>query len=273
MGLHDLARKFTGTRLTGEHALCGESLHLAGLRRVFDPLRVDPDLKLNRPLIALAYSNRSGSTWLGQLLASAPDLYGFREDLNHNIVARRAKTEKLPNLSCYLRHITTLGATHGAGFGLKASAEQLRLIRLTGIDRAFSETTVIRIRRLDRVAQAVSLWMARKTWAWDSRQEARKTAPAYSFPELRRHLESVQEAESALDLILSVLPYPVLSVEYETLRDDAGPMIAALRAGLGLPPFDRAPSASIDRQNSPDKDEIVERFRSDLARHWSVEFV
>ena len=270
MGLHDLKHRMTRARVHGEGALSGDTLHLSRLRQTLHPLKVDPDLHFDRPLVVIAFTNRCGSTHLGQLLASAPDLYGFREDLNHNTVAKRAAALGVTDLTGYLRHIVDLNACPGAAFGLKASAEQLRLLRLTGIDRAFSNTTVIRIRRHDRVAQAVSLWMARRTWQWTSQQEAQDVPLTYDHHELRRHLESVQEAESALDLALSVLPYPVLSVEHETLCAHTASMIAALRAGLDLPECDATPTALIERQDSHEKAAIVARFRADLARHWSI---
>lgn len=270
MGLQALKHRVTRTRLSGEGALYGDTLHLSRLRRVFDPLRVDRGTTFDRPLIVIAFTNRSGSTLLGQLLSSAPDLYGFREDLNHNIVQKRAQQESISSLSGYLDHIVTLNARPGAAFGLKASAEQLRLLRLTGIDRAFSETSVIRIRRRDRVAQAVSLWMARKTWQWTSLQHARDVPLAYDHHELRRHLDSVQEAENALDLVLSVLPYRVHSVDYETLCSHTGEMIAALRSGLGLPSLATLPNATIEQQGSAEKREMTARFRAELADHWNL---
>ncbi|MEO0918617.1 MAG: hypothetical protein AAFY31_16835, partial [Pseudomonadota bacterium] len=110
MGLRELKGKVTGLRLSGEEALRGDSLHLSHLRRLFTPLEIDPDYKANRPLAILAFTNRSGSTYLGQLLASTPALYGFREDLNHTTVARRKHEHALHTFTHYLDHIVSLNA-------------------------------------------------------------------------------------------------------------------------------------------------------------------
>ena len=269
MTFSDLKARITGMRLQGESALRGESLHLAGLRKIFDPLTITDDCRFDQDLIALAFTNRSGSTHLGQLLASAPDLSGFREDLNHSIVARRAQDNGIPNLTDYLRHIVSTDPD-ATGFGLKASAEQLRLIRMTGIDRAFRRTTVIRLRRRDRVAQAVSLWIAWQTRQWTSRQTARAVDLRYDYTQLREQLRAVEDAECALDLVLSVLPYPVLNVDYESLCIEPIPVIATLRKDLGLPPSDTSPTGWAERQTSDQKTAIVERFRAELARDWSL---
>lgn len=271
--LRNLTNRINGIRLSGERALRGDSLHLSGLRRVFDPLHVRDDCRFNRQLIVLAFTNRSGSTYLGQLLASAPDLTGFREDLNHNIAARRAADAGLTGLTSYLHHIAGADTPELAGFGLKASAEQLRLIQMTGIDRSFCGTTIIRIRRRDRVAQAVSLWVAWQTRQWTSRQHARNATLTYDYFALRKQLAALQEAEGAMDLALSVLPYPVLSVEYETLCDKTEPMLSAIRAGLGLPPTDMQPSSLTERQASEEKTELVARFRADLSKDWSLKAI
>ena len=269
-GLAALTRRFRQGRLSGEAALGPDSRHLSGLRKVFEPVRMSANVHFDRDLFLLAFTNRSGSTYLGQLLASAPDLYGFREDLNHTTVNRRACVDGLTDLAAYVRHITNIGASPGAGFGLKASAEQLRIVRLAAIDTAFNRTTVIRIRRRDRIAQAVSLWMARETWEWSSRQPASDKPLTYNHHTLRRHLASVQTAENALDLVLSVLPYPVLTVEYEDLCANPEQVVARLRAGLGLPPCDTPASSWTQRQSSPRKAAFVERFRAELSDQWAL---
>jgi LPS sulfotransferase NodH len=269
MTLSDLKARITGTRLPGESALSGDTLHLAGLRKVFDPLVIAGDCRFDRDLIALAFTNRSGSTYLGQLLASAPDLTGFREDLNHTIVARRAQDQDIPDVTAYLRQIVG-NDPQVRGFGLKASAEQLRLIHMIGIDRAFRRTSVIRIRRRDRIAQAVSLWIAWRTRQWTSRQTALQVPLRYDYATLRQQLRAVQDAECALDLVLSVLPYPVTCVDYETLCAEPDQTLAQLRHDLGLPPSEAPPTGWAERQSSEQKTVLVERFRADLARDWSL---
>lgn len=270
MDLRGLKFRLSGAGLVGERALRGQTLHLGHLRNVFDTLVIPGDVRMHRPFFLLAFTNRSGSTYLGRLLASAPDLYGFREDLNHTIVARRVRESGLGNLSSYLAHIVGLQSKHGAGFGLKASAEQLRLVHMTRMDRAFEGTRVIRIRRRDRVAQAVSLWTAWQTRQWTSLQTTRHSSLHYDYRALRRALQSVQEAESALDLVLSVLPYKVFTVEYEALCDDPAAEIASLREKLGLPPFRPVRQCGLERQSSQQKRDFVHRFRSDLARAWEL---
>lgn len=270
MGLRDLRERLAGLRLSGEEALRGESLHLSHLRRIFSPLEIGPGHQTNRPLAVLAFTNRSGSTYLGQLLASTPDLYGFREDLNHTTVAQRAFEHAIPTFAGYLRHVVSLGETPGATFGVKASAEQLRLIHMTGIDQCFERVNVIRIRRRDRVAQAVSLWMAWQTMQWTSRQDMRITHLSYNYTELRRYLQNVQEAEAALDLALSVLPYQVFSLDYETLCESPGPTVSALRQELGLGPGETAATSWAERQGSDEKSSFVAQFREDLARDWAL---
>jgi LPS sulfotransferase NodH len=129
---------------------------------------------------------------------------------------------------------------------------------------------VIRIRRRDRVAQAVSLWIAWQTRQWTSRQTARAVELCYDYTRLREQLRAVEDAECALDLVLSVLPYPVLNVEYETLCSDPGGAIAMLRRNLDLPPCGVSPTGWAERQSTGQKTAIVERFRADLARDWSL---
>ncbi|MEM6386496.1 MAG: Stf0 family sulfotransferase [Pseudomonadota bacterium] len=271
MGLRELKTWMGGSSLSGEEALRGDSLHLSHLRRLFTPLHVSPDLRFQRPLVVLAFTNRSGSTFLGQLLASMPDLYGFREDLNHRTVASRKAALDLKSLDAYIEHVVDHQAPARARFGLKLAAEQLRLLHMTGIDGAFEYVHVIRIRRRDRVAQAVSLWTAWQTRQWTSQQAAEDVDITYDFKSLRHHLSCVQNAESALDLALSVLPYPVLTVEYETLCKHTEDILSALRSGLNLPECRSPASSRTEQQSSLEKEMLVNRFREDLSREWNLE--
>ncbi len=270
MAFIDIKQRFRSNRLPGEAALAGDSLHIAELRQIFDPLSVSSELQLNRPLVLLAFSNRSGSTHLGQLLASAGDLYGFREDLNHQTVRRRVTEENLPDLSAYIAHVANLGSKPDASFGLKASAQQLRLVRMAGIDQAFTETRVIRIRRRDRIAQAVSFWMASETQQWTSRQTDSGVALEYDARAIRQYLKAIQTAESALDLVLALLPYQVLNVEYESLCEYPEFIIQRVRHGLDLPPMTTEPSGWPERQTSEQKTEFVARFRAELMHEWTL---
>ncbi len=271
MAFIDIKQRFRSNRLPGEAALVGDSLHIAELRQIFDPLKLSDTFKTDRPLVLLAFSNRSGSTHLGQLLASADDLYGFREDLNHQTVKKRVTEEDLPDLTAYLSHILKLGDKPGAGFGVKASAQQLRLVHMAGIDRAFTETRVVRIRRRDRTAQAVSFWMASETQQWTSRDTEKPVALDYDAPAIRKYLNAIQSAESALDLVLALLPYKVLNVEYEALCDYPDFIIRRVRHGLDLPPMENAPTGWPERQVSEQKTEFVARFRKELAQDWDLD--
>ena len=255
-------------QLAGECALVGDGAHIGHLRRTFPGLSVDTGCRRDQDLVLLAFVNRSGSTHLGQLLASAPDLYGFREDLIHSTVTTRCKKAGLGSVSAYVDHIASLGYKPRAAFGIKASAEQVRFVRLAGIDRMFNSVRVVRISRHDRIAQAVSYWMADQTQEWTSRHDACDTDLEYDLTALRGHLKGIQNAEAALDLVLAASPFPVCNVFYEDLVADRMATVQTIRQALGLPPTDQVSAGWAKRQKSAEKQAFTDRFRRDLERCW-----
>ncbi|MCV6592619.1 MAG: Stf0 family sulfotransferase [Silicimonas sp.] len=258
-------------RMHGEYALRGDTHHRQGFLEVFGhPLIVDPDLRFDRDLIILAFSNRSGSNHLAEMISGGPQIYGFREDLNREQVSFRARTHGVATLSEDLRFIEQHQAKPGAAFGIKASAEQIRLIYQTGMQRCFRRCRIIRSRRRDRIAQAVSLFVAQRTRQWSSQMQARDACLDYDLPALRRRLDSIQNMESALDLVLSTLDQPVCDIYYEDLCDTPAAVLAELSGFLGFPlerPKDRP---RLQKQSSPEKTALVARFRAELAQGWGL---
>ena len=74
-----------------------------------------------------------------------------------------------------------------------------------------------------------------------------------------------------MDLILSVLRYPVLEVFYEDILDDEQAEIARVFECFGLATETTVRKSRFLRQVSDEKSEMVEKFRTDLGRSWDVE--
>ena len=161
--------------IEGEQALLGDGFHLGVLRDYFQRMDIsNGDQGTGRSLALMAFTNRSGSNYFGDILAQSRYFYGFREDLNYDVVTNRCSQTGFTEFADYIRYIAELQQKPGAIFGLKASADQIKTLRTGGAYCMFQSLTVLRVLRRDRVAQAVSLWFATKTQQWLSRHEARE---------------------------------------------------------------------------------------------------
>ena len=135
----------------------------------------------------------------------------------------------------------------------------------------FRRVTVLRMRRRDRIEQAISLWIAQRTGQWASHQPAQAVSLPYDFVQLRDTLEGINEAENSIDLILSALRYPVCDVFYEDLVAGTEGTMRRLLGCLGVDYQDfGAMKSSLEKQASPEKTILAKRFREELAQVWSI---
>lgn len=255
----------------GEYALRGNTVHRRGFLETYDNnLSFDTSLAFDRDLIILAFTNRSGSNHLAELICKSPKVYGFREDLNREQTVWAKKAHQINNLTDYLQFIVARQAKADAAFGLKASAEQIRIVNEFGFDICFNAVKIVRAHRRDRVAQAVSLFVARRTKQWSSKMSAADACLDYDPKELRRALNDIQCMESALDLVLSSTKYPVCDVYYEDLCADRETELARVSGFLDLSLPTKNQPVELEKQASDKKTELVSRFRADLMRDWGM---
>ncbi|MBZ2169156.1 Stf0 family sulfotransferase [Marinobacter sp. F4216] len=79
-----------------------------------------------------------------------------------------------------------------------------------------SEKVVVRVRRKDVVAQAVSYEIATQTGGWSSEFQAR-AEPVYSFKSIKYRINSIKQQDIFSDIFVSSINVPVIEVVYEEL--------------------------------------------------------
>lgn len=144
------------------------------------------------------------------------------------------------------------------------------------LDGAFADPTWVRVRRRDVVAQAVSLWRARRSGEWlrPAGGAAVTDRPAYSYVQIVRCLEPLLAEELFWDEYFRGRGVEPLTVYYEDLiaapADTAFAVIDALqtRAGVRLvgSPADVRLLSTIDRQGDAYNDEVRARVLADTTR-------
>lgn len=259
-----LAAELTGP---GPHA-ARIAAHFGG-RVAFDGERAE----FAQPLTLLAFTNRSGSTLLGQTLRKHPGFRGFGESLNGEDVVRRSREDGAATFPDYLRLIASRG--HRAAttsLGLKASLDQMAMLLRWRIDRMFPGLRVIHITRGDVLGQAISLRIATRTGQWSSGHAATPGAePVYDFEGLCATIEAIGRANAGIRLLVEAAGLPCHPVTYEALVADPEATVRGIEGWAGLP--DRAaplPPPALERQASAVSREHRERFLEDLRLRGGV---
>jgi LPS sulfotransferase NodH len=158
---------------------------------------------------------------------------------------------------CFAEYVAMLGSStsNGGVFGAKVHWYQLSTAMADGWVRGLTEVvppsarrrmTVVRLRRVDRVAQAVSIYLAQKTGIYVLATDGSRHDPVqHDKPywgehattsvndELSRIAASIERAEAAWDEHLERLDVPVLSIEYEGLVADYATVVREVLGFVG----------------------------------------
>ena len=157
-------------------------------------------LHIGKTLVLLGFVNRSGSNHLGDLISRQDGFSGFKEQLNHPQVLATCRRYGIETFPDYIYHIATRRS--GQSFGVKASADQVRMLHRWRLFEMFSETKMIHVIRNDIIAQAVSLHVAQQTGQWSSRQsDGYDPVAPYDFDRIRRRVDAINRRNGDLRLV------------------------------------------------------------------------
>ena len=126
-------------------------VHEAGIRAIFQNRVAWSGTApvIDRPLLVLAFTNRSGSNLLADYLRQTGQVAGIGEYLNQETVARQADRYGIDSVPAYLQNLAGRLCSGGQQFGVKASAEQLQLLIEGGLLGMFRSASVVHIHRDD----------------------------------------------------------------------------------------------------------------------------
>lgn len=247
-------------------------VHEAGIRETFQG-RVawsGSAPEIDRPLLILAFTNRSGSNLLADYLRQTGQVAGLGEYLNQETVRRQADRHQIDSVPSYLQSLAGRLCSGAQQFGVKASAEQLELLIGGGLLGMFTRTSVIHIHRDDLMAQAVSHWIARQTGQWTSAQDRQAEPQHYDGAAMLSIAADVLRQDGSIRWQCAGAGLDYLSLSYEELLND--PAAAVGRAGrlAGLDMQGWTPAAPrIERQATARNEAMKQRLLAE-ARDFDI---
>jgi LPS sulfotransferase NodH len=216
--------------------------HLAGIKARFGSLAVPPDaLPPLRRVVLLCFTNRSGSNYLGSMLAGSRLLNLPLERLSADQVLRQADRDGLTRFADVIASIVGEAATEG-NFALKVAPSHLEILSESGLlDHWRDRLHCIHLERLDRLGQAISWEIAHQTDQWTSLSAATAITPRYSHAGILAALESFADGNRHFALFFARNGLQPQHVLYEDFEAAPAAQIARLLAGMGLPPLRTRP--------------------------------
>jgi trehalose 2-sulfotransferase len=245
-------------------ALATPGAHERALQALFDGrLGFDGAApEFDRPLVLVAFTNRSGSNLVCDYLLQTGRMAGAGEFLNQDVVAERAAQYGLETLPDYIRNLDSEIANSAKVLTIKASYDQLAMLLRARIPAMFREVIVLHCQRNNTLAQAVSYSIALRTGQWMSRQEAKSTELSeIPLDEIERQVDNFHRANLLIRLLCEAHGLRRWDIGYERLvQDKAAHLVAALRAAALVAPGWVARAPLLERQASQVNHDLAAAF-------------
>ena len=198
-----------------------------------DALSIPADTRL----LFLCFTNRSGSNYLGNVLAAAGVTHNAEEYLNADLVIETCASNRLATLQSYFSHIVRTRSRRGT-FLTKVAAEHLALLLQSGIlDGLLPQSHFIVIERSDKLSQAISLSIAEQTqqWAWYLPAALPASELRYSARRIAELIDVITEQELATWRFFGLNGIVPLAIKYEWLIQNPQAAVDRITAHVGLP--------------------------------------
>ena len=191
--------------------------------------------------VFIVFTNRSGSTYLGSLLASTGYFNPAEEALNSDFVIATCRDRGLTSFAQFFAAIAA-ERSRNQHFVVKASIGQVAVLAGHGIlGRILARARFIVVERMDKLGQAVSWRIASQTGLFTSYHKPRDLPPpAYDREALAQVVVAVAEAQARAALFFGLNGIVPLHLTYEliTMRRDLAVRLVCDYLGADAPDHD-----------------------------------
>ncbi|MBA4491493.1 Stf0 family sulfotransferase [Paracoccus sp. S1E-3] len=223
----------------------------------------------DRPLVIMAFSNRSGSNLLADYLRQTRRFAGFAEALNWDEVSLFLSKKRISSFPEYIETLAR-GAPPRSIWGVKASWDQMAMLTRANIFGMFPEVKVIHSVRRDVLGQATSHWIAHQTGKWTSTHNGTSAVPVFDSTAIERILMGIHRSNGYVDCICQAMHWPRIPIFYENVQQNMRLEIERIAKFMGVSIDDWQPakpriSMQRDDTNATFKRECFARWRGALT--------
>lgn len=249
-------------------------VHSKRLNEFFGSLPNSEDLGMLRELcrdikiVFLCFTNRCGSNFVAQSMASNGLITQPGENLNFDTVISHSKRN---NFSSYVRYLIWLIESKAGSsriFGVKCSAGQLIYMFNLGIIDQFNSPFFVMINRKDLLKQAISLSIASQTQQWTSNQTAaRNSSITVNSDNIFLILNNIANQNACFESIFSFTNVSPIRIVYEEFVKNPAKHISMIGDKISVSGLCYEPSnISYQKQSN----EVNSRIYSSLIEKLSI---
>ncbi|WP_162409646.1 Stf0 family sulfotransferase [Acuticoccus sediminis] len=219
--------------------LIREKLHSAPILKLFEgDVFYNGAPVFDVPLVVMLFCNRSGSNLAAQYLLNTGLVGGLQESTNHASVAFAKKKYNASSYGELFEAQARDVIDRGRWYGIKASPNQLAMLKKWGLLSLFPSVKILNSTRKDVVGQAVSLSIAMQTQKWTSQADVPDVEVGYDFQDITGHINRICTQAAASHMVAAALSTPMHELVYEdVVEDPIGAIRGAVRF-MGFPDGD-----------------------------------
>lgn len=189
--------------------------------------------------VVICFTNRCGSNWLAELLASTGMMGHADEFFNIDRIQETCAKHNLTSFDDFIRHLPNNHSTENGVFATKLSWDQLYfLTRIEVIPRLIKQPEFIYIIREDIAAQALSLLVAEQTGQWKSNWNSgingKVNPDSISDEDIIEGIQKIQRFQSQFEHYFSTFQLQPYRVYYEQLMQQPEVIVAQILRYLGI---------------------------------------
>ena len=186
--------------------------------------------------VFILYSNRCGSNFLAQALASTGVLNEAGEVFNSATILQHARAWHLTSLQQYFCFLPSL-VPHNEWLATKLAVKHLYLLKEGGIlDAIAGRTRFLLMERRDRLAQAISRCIAWQNLRWTSEHPSRvpDACLVYSRAGIAQQLRQIEVENGLMYRFLAGFGSPPFHLAYEAFVAEPQSHLDEIAAWLGV---------------------------------------
>ena len=246
-----------------------ENEHLNRLETYFGAIRAGPvAIPKGQKFIFLCYTNRCGSDYVAQSIASDGRLNIAGEFFNHDTVLDHAQRLKHKNIQTYFNWLVG-HVRRGRRMVCKVAVSHLEVLGRAGIlQQIMDRSHFILVERNDKLGQAISYDIALQTGKWNSRVKPRQqhVELAFSADRLTTVMRSFAQQYTEFDRFFDRNGVFATNIVYEHFLADVQPHLEVIGRQLDLPGLQIVPeNIWIQKQAGPTNIAWRERYLAETA--------
>ncbi|MEP2773880.1 MAG: Stf0 family sulfotransferase [Fulvivirga sp.] len=222
--------------------------------------------KLNNvKLIFICFSNRSGSTWLCDLLSNHPHLNLGGEGLNHPQVLKKSEENGFKSFAEYFVWLVKERKTESNNFVIKVSWDQLFFLTKIGLIPILAkQSKFIQIFRMNILNQAISYSIALQNEQWNSKQRGKIVEVEYRPDLIHAGIIDFTQANMMFDRYFTTFNVKRKKIIYENLTSNRIGILTKTLNYLGLPDIPKSKLAKnrLKVQRNELNSKFAEEFKS-----------